>query len=355
MADIALERLTSQLLGNPIFASPGEVVAYMGAMQAQDYAGAKWSIGLRLPGSTDAVIEESLAKRTIVRTWAMRGTLHFVGASDIRWLLALLAPQIITRNARRYRELALDESTLTQSNAVLEEALRNRKQLDRPALREILETQGIRTEGQRLPYMLQRASLEGLIYQIGMRHNNPVYVALEEWLPKAETKDRDEALAELARRYFTSRGPATRGDFAGWSGLTATDARAGLEAVKTEFTRENIDGETYWRSRFLPEYQDGSSHAYLLPGFDEYILGYRDRRAILDVLKEKQPVPKNGTLSPTIMIDGRIAGIWKRTLEKGTVVIKSNPFTPFTAAESNAYATASRRYGEFLGMPAVWE
>ena len=116
----------------------------------------------------------------------MRGTLHFVAASDIRWLLALLAPQIIARNARRYRELALDESTLIHSNAVLEEALRGRTQLDRPALRDMLEEQGIHTEGQRLPYILQRASLEGLICQIGMHRNNPVYVSLEEWLPKAE-------------------------------------------------------------------------------------------------------------------------------------------------------------------------
>ena len=159
----------------------------------------------------------------------------------------------------------------------------------------------------------------------------------------------------LARRYFTSRGPATLGDFVWWSGLPASDARAGLEAVKPEFTREDIDGKTYWRSRFLPDYKERTQNMYLLPGFDEYILGYRDRSAFLGVLKEKPLVPKNGMPSPPIVINGRIAGTWKRTLEKSTVVIKSNPFTPFTTTESNVYAAASRRYGEFLGMPVVWE
>jgi hypothetical protein len=355
MPDIPIERLAHQQLEHSTLTHPGEVVAYMGAMQAQDFAGAKWSVGLRLPGSTDAGIEEALAGRTIVRTWAFRGTLHFVAAPDVRWLIALVAPQIIGRNTRRYGELGLDEATLARSNAVLAEALQGGRQLDRPALREILENAGIATGGQRLPFMLQRASLEGLVCQTGMRRNNPVYVSAGEWLPEAGTMERDEALAELATRYFTSRGPATPGDFAGWSGLPAADVRAGLDAVRSHLTRETIDGNTYWYSRSPPAGRHRSPGVCLLPGFDEYVVGYRDRSAVLDVLKRHHLVFKNGMMSPTIVIDGRIAGTWKRTIEKGTVAIASYPFTPLTAAEEHAFAAAARRYGEFLGRPVVWE
>jgi hypothetical protein len=189
MPNIAVHRLHSQQLEHTRLEKPIEVVTWLGAVQAQDYAGAKWSIGIRLPDSTDAGIEQAIADNTFFRTWAMRGTLHFVAASDIRWLLALVAPRIIARNARRYSELELDERTLARSNAVLADALQGGRQLNRSDLLGVLEQNSISTQGQRAAYMLQRASLDGLICQGVMRRNDPTYMSLDESLPETRAME----------------------------------------------------------------------------------------------------------------------------------------------------------------------
>jgi len=383
MTDIARTRLVNQQIAHSTLNSPEEVVSHMGAIQAQDYAGAKWAVGLRPPGSTDAGIERALADRDIVRTWAIRGTLHFVAAKDVRWLLALVAPVIIRKNARRYRELGLEERTLTQSCEVLLEALQGGGLLDRRSLRKILEEKGIDTEGQRFAYMLQRASLEGIICQTGMRKNSPLFAALGELVPNDDPIPRDDGLTELAKRYFASHGPATLGDFTWWSGLPAADARAGLETAGPELMRENINGRDYW-SGSVPVIRTGSTEVNLLPVFDEYIVGYKDRSAILDMLRERGLVPKAGMsgpilpatgrvagnrertgdqdgstilanpfvpFTPTILINGQVAGTWKRTIDRGEVIIAPSPFIPCTHIQKEAYSAAAHRYGEFLDMP----
>jgi hypothetical protein len=354
MTEIARARLVNQQIAQSTLRSPEEVVSHMGAIQAQDYPGAKWGIGLRLSGSTDAGIERALAERTIVRTWALRGTLHFVAAQDIRWLLALVAPVIIRKNARRYRELELDDHALARSNAALADALQGGRKLDRRSLRKILEEKGIDTEGQRFAYMLQRASLEGIICQAGMERNNPVFVTLGEHVPNDEPMTRGDAMTELAKRYFTSHGPATLGDYTWWSGLPVADARAGLEAVKKELTREIVDGRVYW-DRGTPGTVSGPLQAYLLPTFDEYLVGYRDRSAILDLPDDRGQVFKKGLISPTIVIKGRIAGTWKRTIDKGRLAVMVSLFIRCTPAQKEAVATVIRRYGEFMEMPVEWE
>lgn len=351
MLNIAVQRLHSQQIEHTRFKTPSQVVTWLGAVQAQDYAGAKWSVGLRLPGSTEADIEQAISHKTIIRTWAVRGTLHFVAAADVRWMLALVAPRIIAGSARRYKELELDARTLARSNATLAKAVQGDKQLTRTALFAILEQQGISTQGQRGVFMLQRASLDGLICQGVMRSNDPTFRSLDDSLPKTKTLERDEALAELAKRYFSSRGPATLQDFVWWSGLLMTDARAGLEAVKAQFVQETLDGKTYWRSRAKPTTKKTALTAYLLPGFDEYLLGYKNRTASLDEPRYRRLTPTNGMLPPTIVVDGRVVGTWKRTFGKGAVVIAANPFSTFTAADRRAIAVVAQHYSEFLGMP----
>ena len=249
MLKISIQRLVSQQLAKIQFKEPGDVVTWMGALQAQDYSGAKWSIGLRLSGVTEEAIEQAIDNKKIIRTWAMRGTLHFVAPTDILWMLDLLAPRVISNNARRYRELELDEVTFTRSNDVIAKALDSDRQLDRPALVAMLEKKGISAAGQRTPYLLQRASLDRIIFQGTMRSNNPTFLLLDKSLPKTKPLKRDEALLELALRYFRSRGPATIQDFLWWSGLSRADANAGLEAIKSELDQETIEGRVYWRAR----------------------------------------------------------------------------------------------------------
>ncbi len=268
--NVPQQRLQNQHISRQTFEHPSVIVEWMVAIQAQDYAGAKWSVGLRLPGSTDAAIEQAIADRRILRTWAMRGTLYLVAAADIRWLVTLIAPRVRTANTRRYKQLELDDKTLARSNEVIATALQDAggRQLTRKDLFEILEATGISTRGQRGVYMLQRASLDNLICQGVMQGRDSTFILP----PEARTMAHDQAAAELAKRYFASRGPATLKDFTWWSGLAASDARTGLEAVKSGLAEEKMNGQTYWRSQSSLTVTESKSSIYLLPGFDDISL-----------------------------------------------------------------------------------
>jgi hypothetical protein len=344
------QRLHNQRISCSDFKSPVEAVAWLGAMQGQDYAGVKWSVGLRVPGSTDACIEQALAERTILRTWVMRGTLHLVAAEDIRWLVSLFAERIIANSSRRYQQLELDAATLKRTNDLIADAVQDGQPHSRTELMGMIREDNISTLGQRTPYILQRASYDGLICQINAPRNDPLLIAM----PDAKTLPREEAVAELVRRYFTSRGPATIHDFAGWSGLTLTEARAGLETVKAHLLRETMDNQTYWRGD-APASEP--LHAlYLLPGFDEYVLGYRDRSRFLEAQHADKICPGgNGIFFPTIVIDGQIVGTWKRAIKKNTAIITTEMFDrPLTNDEREVFTAAAQRLGAFLEMDVTF-
>jgi hypothetical protein len=349
-AYIAIQRLTSQKLAKSPVKHPADLVSWMGAIQAQDYAGAKWSIGLRLPGSTDTDVERAIIDKKIVRSWAMRGTLHFVSAEDIGWMIALLAPSITAGNKRRYQELELDEHTMARSNEVITKALQDKIQLDRPALVAILEKNGISTEGQRTPYLLQRAAMDRIICQGIMRSNNPTYLLLDKTMLKNRFPDRDEAAAELALRYFTSRAPASLQDFAWWSGLSRMGASCALDSIKSKLASDEIEGQTYWFPRAASTVKKGAASTYLLPGFDEYLLSYKDRSASMDVKRLKSLTPSNGMLPATIVVNGKVVGTWKRTFKKAKAIIASRSFTPLSSSGMRALISAAHRYGEFVEM-----
>ena len=349
-SEIALMRLHNQQLSHPRFKNPEEVISWLGAIQGQDYPGAKWAVGLRLLGSTDADLEQVITQKKILRTWLMRGTLHFVTAEDIHWMLELFSARIIKSNKRRYRELELDEDTLNQSNQILKDALNYSGELNRKELLNILQKEGISTEGQRAAYMLQRASLEGLICQCGVQHNIPIYMSLDS-IPQTRTIKDDEALAELARRYFTSRGPATLGDFIWWSGLLAADARAGLEAIESDLVHEIVDGQKYWYSEKQRAIYDPRLLAHLLPTYDEYLFGYRDRSAVID---SPAKIKLSNRYRPTIAINGQIVGTWRRTFKKDNVIIEQELFKDLDIKEIDLLNQAKLCYGEFLNLEVQW-
>jgi hypothetical protein len=351
--DIVHHRLNNQQLSQR-FEQPGQVVAHFGAMQAQDYVSAKWAVGLRCRNATDATIEQTIAN-TIVRTWLMRGTLHFVTSSDLRWMLTLLGPRLIDQSARRYRQLDLDDTIFAHSDKTLTMALQGSNSLTRAEIMHALEQAGISTKGQRGYHILRRAGLAGLICFGPMQGKQETFVLIDEWLPPGKVGGRDEALVELATRYFNSHGPATLQDFVWWSGLPVADSRAGLEAVKNQLQHETIEGQIYW----LPENQSvpavPSPMVCLLPAYDEYFLGYKNRDAILDAKHDKQVVSNNGVFRPMIVIDGQVAGILKKTIKKGAIIITPNLFKPLTATEKQALEEAANQYGAFLGLPVEVE
>jgi hypothetical protein len=347
--DIARQRLRNQHLARPQLAQPGEVVAWLGAVQAQDYLGALWALGLRTRAAVESDIERAIADRTIVRTWPMRGTLHFVAPADVRWMLKYLASRMVARAALRHNQLELDAADFSRSTRVFVRALQGGRQLTRNAMYALLEGARISTAGGRGPHILWKVAHDGVICFGTREGKQPTFALLDEWVPASRMPERDEALAELARRYFTSHGPATLQDFGWWSGLSAADARSALEMARPHLLQTAIDGRAYWLPSSRTATGKGSLMSYLLPAFDEYTVAYRDRSAVLATKYAARAGA--GILSQTIVIDGQIVGTWTRARKNDSVVITPRPFAKLDDDAARAVAAAAARYREFLGVP----
>ena len=350
ISDLLALRLANQNLTGPGLDSPEQVVARLGAVQSQDYAAAKWALAQRVRAATDASIEQAFNEGRILRTHVLRPTWHFVLPSEIRWMLKLTAPRVRALMAYNNRRLGLDSAILKRSNAVIAKTLRG-KQLKRDELNLALERAGIDTSGLRSSHILMHVELEGLICSGTRRGKQHTYALLDERAPAAAEISRDEALAGLARLYFTGHGPATVRDFSWWSGLTLTDARRGLEALGSELERAELEGSQYWwfPSIHAPRKPSGGR---LLPNFDEYTVAYTDRDAFFDSGYDAGRIPRNSMLSRhTVLWDGRVIGTWKRTLKKEAVIVELASFAPLTPAQSRAVRLAAERFAAFLGLP----
>jgi Winged helix DNA-binding domain len=351
--DIALQRLHNQRLSLPDLKNPSDPVKWLGAVQAQDYYGAKWALAQRMQGVADEAIEKAFADGAILRTHVMRPTWHFVAPADIRWMLELTAPHVNTAMGYYYRELGLNDALLRRSNKAIAVALQGGRQLTRAELQRAVERAGIDTgSSRRFGHILGRAELDGVICSGARKGKQFTYALLDERAPKTKNLARDEALAKLTQRYFTSRGPATLQDFGWWSGLTVADIKAGIEMVQQHLAQEKIDGQTYWFPRSESAIRPMSQTAYLLPSYDEYLIGYKDRSATLDAA-DGRPSRGNPVFSSTIVIGGRIVGGWNRILKKSSVIISVRPFAPFSKTQKRAILAAADRYGAFLGLKSV--
>ena len=345
-------RLSAQRLSGAPFATPAAAVAHFGAVQAQDYRAALWALGQRVQGATEATIVQAIAEGRIVRTWPLRGTIHFVTPGDARWILGLSAGRVVRGMAGRHRQLGLTDDDFARSRRALVAALSGGQRLARPAAYATLEAAGVATTGQRGIHILGRLALEGLLCFGPHEGKQPAFVLLDEWVPPGRTLAREEALAELARRYFASHGPATLADFVWWSGLTATEARAGLEAVAGDLASDEFDGQTVWFAPAAAPAAPASPLAHLLPVYDEYLVGYRDRGAALPAEFAARPDSGNGIFRPPLLLDGQVAGTWTRQIAKGEVVVTLRLFRALSEAERAAVAAAVARYGAFLGLAA---
>jgi hypothetical protein len=350
-SDIGRTRLRNQGLDLPRFNTPCEVVAWFGAVQAQEYALAMWALGLRLPGATEAAVERALDDGAILRTHVMRPTWHYVAPADIRWLLALTAPRVNLVNGHMYRRLELDDALFRRSNAVIAQALAGGVQLTRAELGAVLERAGIVTKGMRLGFIVHRAELDAVVCSGARRGKQITYALLDERAPQARVLPRDEALAELTRRFYTSHGPATVEDFAWWSGLTKADVKLGLELANPDVVPEVIDGKPYWRASAALDASERAPEALLLPPYDEYTIAYRDHRALLEPPFADQPT--SVIFNGVVVIGGKILANWQRRVTNRAVMIEKAPFRPFTATEQDAFVAAAQRFGAFLDLPVV--
>jgi hypothetical protein len=358
--EIGNQRLFYQGILEANFEEPGQVVASLGAVQAQDYAGALWAIGLRMKHATPALVEKAVADKSIVRTWPMRGTLHFVAVRDVRWMLKLLATRGMNGVTARHKQLELDEEVFSRSRELIVKALEGGKQLTRPELYRVLEDGKVAPTGQRGIHILGWFSRHGLLCQGPYRDKQPTFALLDEWLPPARELDTEEALTELTRRFFEGHGPVTLADLERWAGLKTSEARRGLEAVKPELRYEETAGQTYWLSAKCEMAGVAKTGVYLLPGFDEFILGYKDRTAVLDPQYSERIVPGgNGMFISTIVSNGRVVGLWKRAVnaKKDKLTITPVPFTTLTPDEKEGLEAAAAHYGRFMETKAevVWK
>ena len=350
------ERLRNQQLIGSTRRKPVQVVASLCAVQAQDYPAAKWAIGLRAPGCHDTDVEQAFNDGAILRTHVLRPTWHFVAPADIRWLLALTAPRLHSTNAYVYRQVGLDAKTLARSCAMIHRSLEGGKTLTRAELGVRLKRARVPADGLKLAYLMMHAELEAVICSGPRRGKQFTYALVDERAPAAKPRTREEALAELAKRYFASHGPATVRDFAWWSGLTGKDAQLAIASVRPSLESAAIGGLTLWSASHTDS-GGGSSKtavAMLLPNYDEYLIAYKDRDAFVDKSRAANVAARTGgALANHLMIDGRLAGGWSRTLKPNGVVIEVAPYRKLTPAQVRAVAAAADGYGEFLGLPAT--
>jgi hypothetical protein len=351
--DVVRERLANQFLTTRGLERPSEVVRALGAVQAQDYSGAKWALSQRARDATDADIERELTDGAILRTHVLRPTWHFVAPEDIRWMLALTGPRISAAMAYYNRQLELTPAVFKRSNAVLTKALRDGKHLTRSELRGYLERARLGTiSGQRLGHLMMQAELDAVVCSGARRGKQFTYALLEERVPPAAPLERDEALLELTRRYFRARGPANAHDFAWWSGLTMADVKRGVQLAGRDLEQVTLKERTFWFMSRAEPAPRASPTAHLLPNYDEYFIGFKDRSAIGQRLGGRRPVTLGDALFVHIVfVDGQIVGGWKRTFTKRGVIVNLRLLTPLAKAEQKRVATAVRKFGEFLTTP----
>jgi hypothetical protein len=351
--NIVRQRLSSQHLIKQTLKDPTEVVSMLGAVQSQDFAGAKWALAMRLKGDVkDEAVEQAFTEGRILRTHVLRPTWHFVTAEDIHWILQLTAPRVHAFNAYMYRQLELDKAIFRKSNKVIIKALQGNHHLTRTELGLMLKKAGIVANNLRLTYLMMYPELEGIICSGPRNGKQFTYALLEERAPKAKIMKQDEALAELANRYFATRGPATVNDFAWWSGLTLADARRGIESIKSQFTSETIDGKMYWFSKFMGRPEFKSPLVHLLPNYDEYFIGFKDRAAIGEAIRQaKVSVSNAAFLAHIISIDGQLVGGWRRLAGTTSVALELNPVVKLTKTQELAINDQTKRFGKFLDLP----
>lgn len=349
--NIPVLRLYNQHISEPRFSKPEDIVKWMGAVQAQDYLGSLWAIGLRLKNKNESDIEASINNKKIVRSWPMRGTLHFVAAEDLRWMQQLLTPRIIKRSAGLYKQAELDSKVLAKSRKLISTALKGEHQFTRNEIYAVLERAKISTGGQRGLHILGHFAQEGLICFGPRKGKQQTFVLLDEWLPPTKIPAREEVLAKLAITYYRSHGPATINDFAWWCGLTLSEVKIAIQLTGSRLIEEKLNGQSYW---MLPQTKQAKSsqHVFLLPSFDEYLVAYKDRSAALDP-KFVNNIKSlgNGIFTSPLIINGRMAGVWNRSLEKGEVLVETNSFVPLSKSTISGINTAARKFGKFLKLP----
>ena len=347
--EVAEMRLHIQQVTSTKFSTAKELVSWMGAIKAQDYAMAKWAIGVRTMNSTQTDSDKAIDKGEIIRTHLLRPTWHFVSSADIYWMLELTAPQIRVLMRSRDKQLGLSESIYKKSNSIIRKAFTEGKNFTRDELISKLEKAKIATNEFRSGHFMLRAELDGIVCSGESIVNKPTYALLEQRVSAANTLCKEEALKKLALKYFMSHGPATLADFTWWSGLPVRDAKNALEMIQPRLLSETIAKQQYWFAANFFHGTKTKSPALLLPAFDEFLISYKDRTVSIALENHSKAFTTNGIFFPTIVVNGRVKGFWKRSIKKDKILIEASPLKPFSATTKKLVNKAAKNYGKFIG------
>lgn len=349
--EIARRRMRNSRLTCTSFDAPDEVVRWHGAMQAQDYGPAKWSIGQRATNLVDEDLDRALAAGSIVRTHVLRPTWHFVARDDIRWLLALTGPRVHQHNRPRYRELGLDEPTLARCEALIVSALEGENHLTRGEIADILDDARIDRSGQRLAHILMHCELKAAICSGGIAGKQQTYALLDERVPDNRRFDRDEALVELTRRYLTSHGPATVQDLRWWSSLTVADIKKALDMLGSAVQSETIDEITLWSMASDGNRPPSGRGVHLLQAYDEFVVGYAESRYFGDPREAAARAAWRDRSLPNgvVLLHGGVAGHWRRATEKDSIRVEVLVYEEPKPGDARALDAAAGLLGRFSG------
>jgi hypothetical protein len=351
-------RLASQgLLGPAQPGSVAEAVRWMTATQAQDLQASLLAIGLRVPGAGLTDVRAALEDGSVVRSWPMRGTLHLVAPEDLRWMLDLTAERLHRVVAGRHRELDITWADIEKCRDMALQRVAGGGSVSRNELFAMFEAAGQPTTGQRGIHILGSLCRHAWVVQGPLAGNQQLLVAFDEWIPVSRTLKREEAIAEFMLRYFRSHGPATVRDFAWWTQLPLPEVRAALGQVRGQLVELEFGGTGYWMSpeaeALLDDGVPGLRSVLLLPGFDEFLLGYQDRSLVLAPEHANKIVPGgNGVFKKTIVAGGEVIGTWARKGSGRTAAVVPEPFDTVNGlrpAAQRSFELQAARYVKFLG------
>lgn len=349
-------RLASQRLAGDGSASVPELVRWMTAMQAQDLPAALWAVGARVPGAGLSQVRAAIDSGAVVRSWPMRGTLHLVAPGDLRWMLDLTAERLTKSIAARHRQLEISWADVEKARDLALDRILADGPLSRPALFKVFDDGGQPTHGQRGIHLLGSLCRHGWLVLGPLARNQQLIAAFDEWIPSSRVLEREEAIAEFLLRYVRSHGPATLRDFAWWTQLPLAEVRRALKVVRDDLVEVEFDGTSYWLSPEVASLLDsgvpGGRSLHLLPGFDEFVLGYTNRAAVLAPGHFDFIVPGgNGVFKKTVVAAGRVVGTWalQGTGPRAAVVPELfDDARPLGPAAQAALAKAAQRYLAFL-------
>jgi hypothetical protein len=344
-------RLQNQQIGGTEFNSVKELVHWMGAIQAQDYGMAKYAIGVRLKNAVHQTVEDAINKAEIIRTHVLRPTWHFVAAEDIRWMLELTAKNLNRAMSSNNKRLELDEKTFKKSNGIIEKILRDGKHLTRKEIMAALEKKGIKTNDLRASHIMLRAETDLVVCNGIKKDKQFTYALLDERIASTRKISKEQALSQLAQRYFSSHGPATLQDFSWWSGLSFTDSKQALELIKSNLVSEKVKEHTFWYSNNVIE-KSKNDKLFFLPSYDEFLISYKSREISMDPKFSSQTFSTNGIFNPIIVHNAKVIGIWKPQLKK-EILIKEYFFVPPTANQKRLCSKAAKEFGTFMQMKVI--